>query len=36
VPARFARGGKLAIVMELCHLGSLFSMVRQVSKYVST
>lgn len=31
VPARLARGVKLAIVMELCHLGSLFSMIGQVS-----
>lgn len=30
VPAGLARGVKLAIVMELCHLGSLFSMIGQV------
>jgi hypothetical protein len=30
VPARLAREVKLAIVMELCHLGSLFSMIAQV------
>jgi hypothetical protein len=30
VPPGLARGVKLAIVMELCHLGSLFSMIGQV------
>jgi hypothetical protein len=30
VPARLARGVKLAIVMELASLGSLFSMIAQV------
>jgi hypothetical protein len=30
VPARLARGVKLAIVMELASLGSLFSMIGQV------
>jgi hypothetical protein len=34
VPPGLARGVKLAIVMELCHLGSLFSMIGQVSLFV--
>jgi serine/threonine protein kinase len=33
VPPGLARGVKLAIVMELCHLGSLFSMIGQVSQW---
>lgn len=35
VPPGLARGVKLAIVMELCHLGSLFSMIGQVSGHVT-
>jgi hypothetical protein len=35
VPPGLARGVKLAIVMELCHLGSLFSMIGQVSKLIN-